>query len=160
MLQQRTTCAVHDALWSPSCARGIHDVKRVIKRELLKLHRGGPVVQKILKQDAIANTFQVWLLTQHWDDHCQLNTINTLHDGRGALQRITGFAIIVIAVGYKKYLWLNLANTIHGAIDAKIRRTGRPHRSNTGCCQHRDNRLFDIGYKGGDSITWNNALRT
>ena len=61
-------------------------------------------------------------------------------------------AAVLVAVACDEHLRLDLAEPVQRAFDAEVRGAGRPHGTDACRCQHRDNRLRDIGKPARDAV--------
>ena len=66
--------------------------------------------------------------------------------------RVANLAVVEISIGGEKNFWFDLTETIDNAIDAEIRRAGRPGCANAGSRQHRNDRFRTIGQIAGNTI--------
>ena len=55
------------------------------------------------------------------------------------------FAAVVVAVAGDQHLGFDLPEPVERSLDAEVRRAGRPDGADARRCQHRDNRLGDVG---------------
>ena len=61
-------------------------------------------------------------------------------------------ALEAITVSGDQQFRLDLSEAVQDALDAEIRRTGRPHRTQPGAGEHPDHGLRDIGHDGRDAV--------
>ena len=68
-------------------------------------------------------------------------------------QRVEFPVLVVVAVGAKEHLGLDLPEAVDNAGRAKVGRTRSPHGAERGCRQHGDDRLGHVGHEPGDAIS-------
>src|SRR5690242_12310806 len=87
---------------------------------------------------------------RHDDD--ALDARDSVEDSGDGRKTVDFLARIAVAVGTEENAWLDLAKPVDYALDAEIRRTGRPDRANARSGEHRNRGLGNVRQEPGNTI--------
>src|SRR5438874_646789 len=96
---------------------------------------------------------KVVFLIAVWDHDRLMDSRQPAQDLVELDEAVETLAAILVAIDGEQHGWLDLAESIHDAVDAEIRRTGRPDRADRRRAERGDNCFGDVGNDRGDSIS-------
>ena len=151
MFEERSPSSVDNAFGHAGRARGVHDVKRMIERQILKINLRC-IRFKIGNQPGAWIRRQVRLVRNQRHDHGVFKRRQTICDCAKFFKRIVSLAVIPVAISAEEHFGRDLAKAIQYALDAEVWRTGRPD-GPYGCArQHRCNGLRHVRHEATNSI--------
>jgi len=159
VLQQRTAGTVHDAFRHAGRARRIHDVERVIKRQLREIYIArGARREIIVEQHATRQVGDIRCRrgVGHDDEAAQAGQLRgNLAD---PVQRVMLFARVEVAIGGEQHGGLDLAEAVHHALDAEVGRARRPGGADADGGEHRNDGFRHVGHKAHDAVARDDAV--
>ena len=151
MFEEGSSRSVHNTFRHACRARRVHDVKRMIKRQTLKINLRC-IRFKIGNQPGIGIRRQVRLVRNQRHDHGALKRRQTICDCAKFFKRIVSLAVVPVAISAEEHFGRDLAKAVQYALDAEVRRTGRPH-GPYGCArQHCCNGLRHVRHEATNPI--------
>ena len=160
MLEQAATGGMDDALGRAGGAGGIEDVQRVVEGLRLEGDLAGRVAEIVVPGDGLVDIADVGFVVEEGKHHHLVERIDRLADPGKAIAGIDRLAVPGVAIGGDQYLGLDLAEAVEYAVEAEIRRAGRPHRADAGRGEHGDDRVLAVGHETGDAIAGSDAAVT
>ena len=122
MLNERAASAVDNALGRAGGPGGIHNIKRMVKRQWFK-NEGRTALgrQKFRPVNRPVHLVDRWRSVNNGHHHQLRNTLNFAANRIKARQCVDGFTVIEVAIATKKHLGFNLSKAVHHAINPKVR---------------------------------------
>ena len=153
MVDQDPAGALYHALRQTGRSRGKHDVKRVLKRKLLKMNFQTLFRrQEILIRDRIAEAADIRFFFGIGNDDDLLDRWKILDDLRHTGDRIEALPFEEVAVGDEKNFRLDLPETVQYPLDPEIGRAGRPNRPDACRGEHRRHGLGHVRHEPDDTV--------
>lgn len=150
---QEHTGALDEALGQPRRPAAVHDVHRVVERQLRKVDDVNwrswcRLAQERVEVHGRTDLGQVQVVRrvdrEAHDDH--LLHGRQLRDNVPELrQRVHAAALVEVPVCREHNFRGDLCEAVEYALGAKVRRAARPDRSEARGCEHRDDRFGDVG---------------
>jgi len=161
MLQQRPPGPVHHALGESRGAGRIEDVDRMIEWEPLEPQAGlAPRrAHPLVPQHAPRDPLHRGPLREVRNDHHVLDRRDPAGDVGDAPEAVDLLAAVTAPVGTEQDARRDLAEAVHHARRAEVRRAGRPDGAEARGREHRDHRLGDVRQEPRHPISRPNARR-
>ena len=161
VLQQRPPGTMHHAFGEPGGARRVEDVGRMVEWEALEPEAGiaGQRARPLVPQHGARNGRDRGSFREVRNDDDLFDRREAAGDVGDAPQAVDFLSGVATPVGTEQDARRDLAEAVHHARHAEVRRAGRPDGAEARGSEHRDHRLGDVRQEPRHPISRPNARR-